>query len=85
MTDSYVECGTLYCFYSNGNYDTAITEALEEHGLERSKVQIICKPVKEPEPCKHGLTLASCHYCRGGKVTQESGGKLDAYLKPIRS
>jgi hypothetical protein len=47
MTDSYIDGGTLICFYKDGNYDQAITEALETHGLEREKVQIICKP--EPD------------------------------------
>ncbi len=45
--ESYVDGGTLICFYTDGNYNQAITEALKQHGLERGEVQVVCKP--EPD------------------------------------
>jgi len=88
LVKSYVETNsetgmkTLFCFYHIANFDEVISQALKEHGLEHGKVQIVCKPIKDPERCKHGMMSASvCHFCKGGQPSKDNGGKLPSWLK----
>jgi hypothetical protein len=80
---SYVKDGVLYCFYEIANFDQVISEALKEHGLEADgKIQIICKPLPDPDRCIHGMMSASvCHFCKGGQPSKDTGGKLPSWLK----
>jgi hypothetical protein len=42
---SYLQGGTLYCFYTDGiNYDDAIAEAHRKQGTRSGTVNVICKP-----------------------------------------
>ena len=78
---SYIKNGVLYCFYEIANYSEVIESALKEHGLEHGACEIICKPLKDPEQCKHGLTEETCSFCRGGVPTETRGGKIPDWLK----
>jgi hypothetical protein len=75
----------LTCYYQNGTamFNDIIEAALRDHGLSYGEVhQIICKPLPDPDRCKHGMMSASvCHYCKGGQPSKDSGGKLPSWLK----